>query len=84
MLLTLSKEYSIDLNKPFIELSEREKNIILYGIEKPLKMYTINDDRKVFYEKSFSGVVGFLQEKLRSETRSDSRICKKLYGLSSL
>lgn len=76
MLLTLSKEHSIDLNKPFMELSEREKNIILYGIEKPLKMYTINNDRKVFYEKSFSGVVGFLQEKLRSETRSDIEFAK--------
>jgi len=29
MLLTLSKEYNIDLNKPFSQLSEREKNIIL-------------------------------------------------------
>ena len=76
MLLTLSKEYNIDLNKPFKELSEREKNILLKGIEKPLKLYSINNDRKIFYEKTFDGVIGFLQEKLKSQTRSDVEFAK--------
>ena len=76
MLLTLSKEYNIDLNKPFSQLSEREKNIILYGVDKPLKMYTIQNDKKVFYERHFSGVIGFLQEKLRSQSRSEVEFAK--------
>jgi excinuclease ABC subunit A len=76
MLLTLSKEYNIDLNKSFSNLSDKEKNIILYGIDKPLKMYTIQNDRKVFYEKYFNGVIGFLQEKLRSQSRSEVEFAK--------
>jgi excinuclease ABC subunit A len=82
MLITLAKEHNIDLNKPFIDLTEREKEIILYGVDKPLQMYTISNDRKVFYEKSYKGVIGFLEEKLRSQSRSEVEFAKNF--MSSL
>jgi len=39
-------------------------------------MYTIQNDKKVFIERHFSGVIGFLQEKLRSQSRSEVEFAK--------
>jgi len=67
----LSEKYGLDLNIPFKDLKDEHKNIILYGTDVPLKLFTFKGDRKVFYDKQFDGVVGYLREKLSSSRPSD-------------
>lgn len=70
-LLTLSQKYDIDLNKPFKNLDDDKKNILLYGVPEPLEMFTFKGEKKVFYKKRFDGVIGYLKEKLYSGVKSD-------------
>lgn len=70
-LIVLSETYNIDLNEPFNLLSEKEQNIIFYGIPEPLKLHTFKGDKKIFYERKFTGVIGYLKEKKYSSIKSD-------------
>ncbi len=64
----LHKKYKIPLSKPWHTLSDKEKNIVLYGTgDEPVK---INWNGFV-YEKPFEGVIPNLERRLR-ESESDS------------
>jgi len=76
-LLTLSEKYNIDLNKPVDALEKDKLDILLYGLEEPLEMYTFKGDKKIFYKKKFAGVLGYLKEKLYSTSKSDVDFAKQ-------
>ena len=64
----LHKKYKIPLSKPWHTLSDKEKNIVLYGTgDEPVK---VNWNGFV-YEKPFEGVIPNLERRLR-ESESDS------------
>jgi excinuclease ABC subunit A len=76
-LVAISEQFGIDMNKPFKELTEKEKNILLDGLEEPVKLFTFKGDKKVFYDKKFTGVHGYLKEKLYTGTQNDRDFAKK-------
>ena len=77
MLNTLSEKYKINLEKSWSSLSKASKDIILYGVEEPLRLYTFRGDKKVFYEKKFKGAVGDLEEMLYSNSSTSVDRAKK-------
>lgn len=77
MLNTLSEKYKINLEKSWSSLSRVSKDIILYGVEEPLRLYTFRGDKKVFYEKTFKGAVGDLEEMLYSNSSTSVDKAKK-------
>ena len=76
-LVALSEQLGIDMNKPFGKLTEKNQKILLEGMEEPLKMFTFKGEKKVFYEKKFAGVYGFLKEKLYTGTQADRDFAKR-------
>jgi len=76
MLNALSERYKIDINAKWSKLSDSAKNIILYGAEEPLKLFTFRGDKKIFYEKKFRGVVGELEEKIYSKDHASVESAK--------
>jgi len=76
-LVALSEQFGVDMNKPFSKLSDKQKLILLDGINEPLKMFTFKGEKKVFYEKKFTGVYGFLKEKLYTGAQSDRDFAKR-------
>ncbi len=77
MLNTLSEKYKINLEKSWSSLSKASKDIILYGVEEPLRLYTFRGDKKVFYDKKFKGAVGDLEEMLYSNSSTSVDKAKK-------
>lgn len=72
MLFSVCNAYDIDMDRPYSELPEEHKNIILYGSDKPIKM-KIKDfgtSRYVTRNMPFVGVIPFL-EKRYNETNGD-------------
>lgn len=51
-LVALSEQFGIDMNKPFRDLSEEHKNIMLEGMDKPIKMFTFKGEKKFFMIRS--------------------------------
>jgi excinuclease ABC subunit A len=76
-LVALSQQFGIDMNKPFKNLTETEQEIMLNGSPTPLKLETFKGEKKVQYEKQFSGVIGWLKEKLYSDNATDRDTAKK-------
>jgi excinuclease ABC subunit A len=76
-LVALSEQLGIDMNKPFGDLTEKNQKILLEGMEEPLKMFTFKGEKKVFYDKKFTGVYGFLKEKLYTGTQADRDFAKR-------
>ncbi len=77
MINTLSEKYKINLEKSWSSLPKASRDIILYGVEEPLRLYTFRGDKKVFYEKKFKGVVGDLEEMLYSTSSTSIDKAKK-------
>ncbi len=77
ILNALSAKYNIDLKSPWKNLSQKHKDIILFGVEEPLELFTFKGDKKVFYEKQFDGVYGELQQMLSSGIISEMETAKK-------
>ena len=77
ILNALSAKYNIDLNAAWSKLPQKHKDIILYGVEEPLELFTFKGDKKVFYEKQFDGVIGELQQMLNSGIISEIETAKK-------
>ena len=77
ILNALSAKYNLDLNKPWKNLSQKDKDIILYGVEEPLELFTFKGEKKVFYEKQFHGVIGELQQMLSSGIISEMETAKQ-------
>jgi excinuclease ABC subunit A len=76
MLIAISDTYGIDLNKPFKKLTDKQKDIIFYGSDLPLKLHTFKGDKKIFYEKKFTGILGYLKEKRYSSYKTDIDFAK--------
>lgn len=76
-LVALSEQFGIDMNKPFKELDKKHRTILLEGMAEPLQMFTFKGEKKVFYEKKFNGVFGFLKEKLYTGTQTDKDFAKR-------
>ena len=81
-LVALSEQFEIDMNKPFSELTDRQKNIILNGADEPLKMYTFKGEKKIFYDKKFTGVYGFLKDKLYMGSQTDKDFARRFMSSS--
>lgn len=66
--------YSIDINKPFEELSENEQNIILYGSENDIIKVRVKDFMTRRYETQymkFPGVIPYLGKKYEESLNSN-------------
>ena len=73
LLESVAEHYQIDLNKPFYQLSEKHKNIILYGSgSEIIELNFTNADGSRHYSKKapFEGVIPNYQRRLH-ETNSD-------------
>lgn len=77
LLTALSDKYKIDLQCPWDDLPDNQKDIILYGIDEPLTLYTYSGEKKIYYERKFNGVIGELEEYLASELQSEKDKGKK-------
>ncbi len=76
-LVALSEQFGIDMNKPFGSLDQKNQEILLNGMEEPLKLHTFKGDKKIPYEMKFTGVCGYLKEKLYTGTMSDREFAKR-------
>jgi excinuclease ABC subunit A len=76
-LVAISDQCGIDMHKPFRELTKQHQQILLEGLGEPLKMFTLKGDKKVFYDKKFTGVFGLLREKLYTGTLADREFAKR-------
>ena len=67
----LAKEYKIDLTKPFDELSEHERNIILFGTEgKRLNIYYKGAHSEGTFDTAFEGIMGNIKRRYRESSES--------------
>lgn len=72
VLIALSEKYDIDLNTPVKNLDDKKIDILLNGVNEPLEMFTFKEDKKIKFKKEFSGVIGYLKEKLHSKKFADA------------
>jgi len=72
VLIALSEKYDIDLNTPVKNLDDKKIDILLNGVSEPLEMFTFKEDKKIKFKKEFSGVIGYLKEKLHSKKFADA------------
>jgi excinuclease ABC subunit A len=63
--------YKVNINKPWMELSDYERDIFLNGTPEPLELFTMNGDKRIPYKKSFTGVIGYLKLLLSSGSPSE-------------
>ncbi|MCR4881667.1 MAG: excinuclease ABC subunit UvrA [bacterium] len=73
VLLSVAKEFNIDFDKPFDELSQEEQNIILFGSGEKTVLMEHNEfgtKRRKVYRTKFKGVVPYLKNKYEA-TNSD-------------
>ena len=72
MLEAMAKHYNIDLNKPFKDLPEEHKELVLRGTkgEKINMHYKNRDGRQAIFDTAFEGIIGNLERRYR-ETNSD-------------
>lgn len=73
----LSEKYKIDMNKPWANLSHKDRDVILHGSSEPLELFTFKGDKKVFYETEFDGVFGELGRMLSSGVMSEVEKARK-------
>ncbi|WP_022851720.1 excinuclease ABC subunit UvrA [Limisalsivibrio acetivorans] len=76
-LVAISEQQGIDMNIPYKKLSEEAKDYLLNGSDEPLKLFTFKGEKKVFYEKKFTGVLGWLREKLYTGTPNERDNAKR-------
>ena len=67
----LAKEYKIDLKKPFKDLSERDKNLILYGTNGVrLNVYYKGTHSEGTFDTAFEGIMGNIRRRYREASES--------------
>ncbi|MCR5203783.1 MAG: excinuclease ABC subunit UvrA [Lachnospiraceae bacterium] len=67
----LAKEYKIDLSKPFNKLSERDRNLILYGTEgRRLNVYYKGSHSEGTFDTAFDGIMGNIKRRYRESSES--------------
>ncbi len=71
MLEAVAKHYRIDLDKPFNQLTEEQRNVILYGTgDQEITMHFQREDRTANYRTAFEGVIGNFMRRYR-DTQSE-------------
>ena len=91
MLDTTCAYYGIDLNTPFEKLTEKEKNIVLYGSDDEIFFKIISDSGQIHEKVDFyEGVIGNLERRYLETTSSyirdwiegmmSERICRDCKG----
>jgi len=71
LLDALAEKYNIDLSKPFEKLSEREKNLILYGTDgERLKVYYKGAHSEGSFDTAFDGIIGNIRRRYRESSES--------------
>jgi excinuclease ABC subunit A len=72
MLEAMSHHYHIDMNKPFKELSQEQRDLVLRGTkgEKVRVHYHNRDGRSATFDAAFEGMIGNLERRYR-ETNSE-------------
>ena len=61
---TACKHYNIDMNKPFKNLTKKEKNIVFFGSTEPLDfVYTAKNGNKRYSTGFFEGVINNLERR---------------------
>lgn len=67
----MAKEYKINLKKPFNQLSERERNLILYGTEgRRLNIYYKGAHSEGTFDTAFDGIMGNIKRRYREAAES--------------
>ncbi|MBR4342161.1 MAG: excinuclease ABC subunit UvrA [Lachnospiraceae bacterium] len=67
----LSREYNIDLSRPFNKLTEKERNLILYGTDgKRLNIYYKGAHSEGTFDTSFEGIIGNIRRRYREAAES--------------
>ena len=67
----LAKEYKIDLKKPFKDLSERDRNLILYGTNGVrLNVYYKGTHSEGTFDTAFEGIMGNIRRRYREASES--------------
>ena len=67
----LAKEYKIDLSKPFNKLSERDRNLILYGTDGyRLNIYYKGAHSEGTFDTAFDGIMGNIRRRYREASES--------------
>lgn len=71
MLQCLSDHYGFSLDTPFMDLSKKLQDIILYGSgDEQIKFFYERDNRRHFYHREFEGVIPDLERRYK-ETESE-------------
>ncbi len=74
MLETLADHYHFDLNRPFENLSETVRRVILYGSgDEKIEFHYNRRGRRHFYLRSFEGVIPALDRRYREAESNDVR-----------
>ncbi len=90
-LRALAEEYGFDFDTPLSELTDVQKNVLLNGSEKKLKIkYRFSSGDEIQYENTFDGVLGYIKnyfEKTNSpktrewaESFMTKKVCKACNG----
>ena len=74
LLDTVCRHYSIDLDKPFEQLTDKEKNIILYGTNEPIH-FQLQSESGIKQEKvdTYEGVINNLERRYMETSSSFMR-----------
>ena len=69
-----AKSWGIDIEKPFIELEDEEKEKLLYGDPEKITFRYVNMFKRVrFYKKAFPGILKLLERRYASTSSEDIR-----------
>lgn len=67
----LCKQYNIDMDKPFEQLSEYEQHIVLYGSDRPFKYELVSVNNNVTHRNGYIEGIKTRMDRLYNETSSE-------------
>ena len=74
ILQALSDHYAIDLNRPFRSLSEKIRNVLLFGSgDEAIEFHSDRKGRRFFYQRPFEGIIPALDRRYREADSNDVR-----------
>ena len=73
LIKTLAKTYKFDANTPFEQLSAKAKDVILNGVDKPLKVEYISNGQHKSYYYDFEGILENMTRRYRETTSETAR-----------
>lgn len=70
----LTAAYGTDIYTPYRNLSDHFKNVLLHGSgERPVKFYFERNERRIFYEKPYEGIIPKLERRHKEAESSSAR-----------